>query len=73
LFSAATLIVVCISVATETCLLSHYYVTDNAIMFFLQDVNILFLSTAEGSGLSAKQKRLVEMLEELKSMRETRR
>lgn len=30
-------------------------------------------SGAEGSGLSAKQKRLVEMLEELKNMRETRR
>jgi hypothetical protein len=40
----------------------------------VQEVEILFFfSAGEASGLTGKQKRLVEMLEEIKAMRETKR
>jgi hypothetical protein len=39
----------------------------------VQEVEILFFSAGEESGLTGRQKRLVEMLEELKTMRETKR
>jgi hypothetical protein len=39
----------------------------------VQEVEFLFFSAGEGSALTGRQKRLVEMLEELKAMRETKR
>jgi hypothetical protein len=39
----------------------------------VQEVDILFLSAAEGPVLTANQKKLVEMLEEIRSIREAQR
>jgi hypothetical protein len=38
----------------------------------VQEVEILFFSAGEASGLTSRQKRLVEMLEELKTIRGTK-